>query len=373
LIYNSSVTIAAYAGTRYMVNSEGTRLQVPETRYRITLQAATKAEDGMDLSQFGDFNAFTHDGLPDDARIEKAFREVLDQVVALRQAPLAEPYIGPAILRNRAAGVFFHEIFGHRIEGHRQKDVTEGQTFTKKLNELVLPEFISVYSDPTMAKLGTTDLRGFYPFDDEGVKAQRVALIDDGVLKTFLMGRTPLEQVPNSNGHGRRSPGYPPVGRQSNLIVESSKSVPFDTLRQLLVEECKRQDKPYGLLFEDISGGFTTTTRRGPQSFKVLPVVVYKVFADGREDELIRGVDIVGTPLTSFSKITYTGDDTAVFNGTCGAESGWVPVAAASPSLLVSTIEIEKRQRDQSRPPILPPPFTLEPQAAQRSADSKTE
>jgi predicted Zn-dependent protease len=359
VIYTSNVTLGAFVGTRYMVTSEGTRLQTAETRYRITLTAGTKAEDGMDLSQFADFNSATPDGLPSDAEIEAAFRRILGQVVALRDAPLAEPYIGPAILRNRASGVFFHEIFGHRIEGHRQKDVTEGQTFAKMLGEPVLPEFISVISDPTLASAAGTDLRGFYRFDDEGVASRRVTLVENGVLKTFLMSRTPLERVPNSNAHGRRQPGQAPVGRQSNLIVESSKQVPFEELRRLLIEECQRQGKPYGLLFEDISGGFTMTNRRGPQSFKVLPLVVYRVFADGRPDELIRGVDIVGTPLTAFSKIIYTGDDVGVFNGSCGAESGWVPVSAVSPSILVSTIEIEKRARDQSRPPILPPPLPV--------------
>jgi len=358
-IYSSSVTVGAYAATRFMVTSEGTRLQTTEVRYRITLQAGTKAEDGMDLGQSDDFNASSLDRLPDDATIEKAFRTVLDQVIALREAPLAEPYIGPAILRNRASGVFFHEIFGHRIEGHRQKDVTEGQTFAKKLDERILPEFISVHSDPTTAQLAGVDLRGFYRFDDEGVAAQDVTLVESGVLKTFLMSRRPLERIAHSNGHGRRQSGYAPASRQSNLIVRSTREVPFEELRRLLVAECERQEKPYGLLFEDISGGFTTTSRRGPQSFKVLPIVVYRVFADGRPDELIRGVDIVGTPLTAFEKIIYTGDDMGVFNGSCGAESGWVPVAAASPSILVSTIEIEKRTRDQSRPPILPPP--LEP------------
>lgn len=357
LVYTSNISLGVFSGTRYQVTSEGTRLQTAETRFRITINAGTKAEDGMDLSQYADFNAAREDGLPRDAEIEAAFRRVLGQVVALRDAPLAEPYIGPAILRNRASGVFFHEIFGHRIEGHRQKDVTEGQTFAKKLEEPVLPDFISVISDPTLANTAGTDLRGYYLFDDEGVKAGRVTLVDNGILKTFLMSRTPLEKVPGSNGHGRRQPGQAPVGRQSNLIVESSKQVPFEQLRQLLIEECKKQDKPYGLLFEDISGGFTMTNRRGPQSFKVLPLVVYRIYADGRPDELIRGVDIVGTPLTSFSKIVYTGDDPGVFNGSCGAESGWVPVSAVSPSILVSTIEIEKRTRDQSRPPILPPPL----------------
>ena len=356
LIHGSSVTIGTYAGTRYMVTSEGTRLQTAQKRYRITLTAGTKADDGMDVSQSFDFNAATPGRLPDDTEITVAFRRVIEQVLALRNAPLAEPYIGPAILSNRASGVFFHEIFGHRIEGHRQKDVTEGQTFKKKINQRVLPDFLNVHDDPTIARLCDIDLRGHYLYDDEGAKASRVTLVDSGVLKTFLMSRSPIEGIPQSNGHGRRQSGRAVVSRQANLIVESTKQAPFDRLRELLIEECNRQGKPYGLVFEDISGGFTTTSRRGPQSFKVLPIVVYRVYPDGRPDELIRGVDIVGTPLTCFERITHTGDDPAVFNGSCGAESGWVPVAAVSPSILVSTIEIEKRVRSQNRPPILDPP-----------------
>ncbi len=361
LIYSSSITVGALAGTRFTVTSENARLQTSERRYRITLQAGTKADDGMDLQHSLTFNAASEDRLPGDTEIEEAFRGVIGQVLALRSAPVAEPYIGPGILRNRASGVFFHEIFGHRIEGHRQKDVTEGQTFTKKIGQAVLPEFISVFDDPTATHMGDIDLRGYYRFDDEGVKAQPVTLVKNGILDTFLLSRRPVEGFPRSNGHGRRQPGKAVTSRQANLRVESSRHVSFDELRRLLIEECRRQGKPYGLLFEDISGGFTTTSRRGPQSFKVLPIVVYRVYTDGREDELIRGADIVGTPLTCFEKIIYTGDDPAVFNGSCGAESGWVPVSAVSPSILVSTIEIEKRTRDQSRPPILQPPSSEKP------------
>lgn len=361
LIYGSNVTLGHHVGTRYLVSSEGSRLQTGGKRYRITLSAETKAADGMDLSHSFTFNSATKEGLPDDGEIEAAFRGVIDQVLALREAPIAEPYIGPAILRNRASAVFFHEIFGHRIEGHRQKDVTEGQTFTKKVNEAVLPPFISVYDDPTRARFDDVDLRGFYLFDDEGVKASNVTLVENGVLKNFLMSRSPVEGFPQSNGHGRRQSGQAVAARQANLIVESSRQVTFDELRAQLIKECRRQDKPYGLLFEDISGGFTTTGRGGPQSFKVLPIVVYRIYADGRPDELIRGADLVGTPLTAFEKITYTADDPAVFNGSCGAESGWVPVSAVSPSLLVSTIEIEKRSHGQSRPPILSSPLALRP------------
>ena len=359
LIYRSSVIVGAFAGTRYLVTSEGTKLRTSQTRFRITLTAGSTAVDGMQLNQSFDFNAATQERLPGDDEIERALRRIIEQVLALREAPLAEPYIGPAILRNRASGVFFHEIFGHRIEGHRQKDVTEGQTFTRKVNQAVLPSFISISDDPTLARFGEIDLRGHYLFDDEGVKASRASLVEHGILRSFLMSRSPVEKFPRSNGHGRRQPGYAIVSRQGNLLIESTRQVPFGELRQRLIAECERQNKPYGLLFEDISGGYTTTRRRGPQAFKVLPIVVYRIYADGRPDELIRGADLVGTPLTCFEKIICTGDDPAVFNGTCGAESGWVPVAAISPSILVSTIEIEKRTRSQSRPPILEPPLSL--------------
>jgi predicted Zn-dependent protease len=280
-------------------------------------------------------------------------------VLALRTAPLVEPYTGPAILLNRASGVFFHEIFGHRIEGHRQKDVEEGQTFTKMIGKPILPEFLSVIDDPTQARFGNEDLRGHYLYDDEGVRSSRVQLVENGILRTFLLSRSPVQNFANSNGHGRREPGRQVVSRQGNLIVQSTKAVPFTKLREMLIQECKQQNKPYGYLFDDITGGFTTTSRGGPQAFKVLPVVVYRVHADGRPDELVRGVDIVGTPLSCFSKIVATGDDPAVFNGSCGAESGWVPVSAVSPSILVTQIEIEKRQRSQDLPPILPPPFSV--------------
>lgn len=357
LIYSSSVSLTAGAQNRSMVTSEGTRLQTGRKLFRVFVTAGTKAEDGMELSQTYIFNAAREDGLPTAEQIAEALQKVINQVLALRDAPLVEPYTGPAILMNRASGVFFHEIFGHRIEGHRQKDVEEGQTFAKKIGELVLPEFMSVRDDPTLARFGDEDLRGFYRFDDEGVPARNATLVERGLLQGFLLSRSPLEGFPQSTGHGRREPGRAVVARQGNLIVESSETVSFPRLRELLIEECRTQGKPYGLLFEDITGGFTGTRRRGTQTFKVLPVVVYRVYADGRPDELVRGVDIVGTPLTCFSKIIYAGDDPAVFNGTCGAESGNVPVSAISPSILVSQVEVEKRRREQDKPPILPPPI----------------
>ncbi|PYI89323.1 MAG: peptidase U62 [Verrucomicrobia bacterium] len=358
LIYDSIVALIGAAENRYLATSEGSRLKTGSKRLRVVVSASTKAEDGMDLSQSFIFNAATEATLPAEEKMREEFQKVIDKVLALRAAPLVEPYTGPAILLNRASGVFFHEIFGHRIEGHRQKNVEEGQTFTKMVEKPILPEFLSVVDDPTQQRFGSEDLRGFFRYDYEGVPATRVNLVENGILKTFLLSRSPVQGFPKSNGHGRREPGRQVVSRQGNLMVNSTKTVSFPKLREMLVGECKKQNKPYGYLFEDITGGFTTTSRGGPQAFKVLPVVVYRVHADGRPDQLVRGVDIVGTPLSCFSKIIATGDDPAVFNGSCGAESGWVPVSAVSPSILVEQIEIEKRERSQDRLPILPPPIS---------------
>jgi predicted Zn-dependent protease len=280
-------------------------------------------------------------------------RKELEGLVA---APINDPTVGPALLTGRAAAVFFHEVFGHRAEGHRQKDVTEGQTFSKKVNEQILPEFLSITDDTTMKKLGKQDLLGYYQFDDEGVPAQRVPLVDHGVLKGFEMSRSPLVGFARSNGHGRRQLGATPVSRQGNLIVQSSKTVSNAELRAKLIELIKAQGKPFGLLIDDIAGGFTFTGRGQPQAFQVLPLVVYKVYPDGRPDELVRGVDIVGTPLAALTKIVATGDTPEVFNGYCGAESGSVPVAAASPAILTSELEVQKKESSTDRPPILPPP-----------------
>jgi len=364
-IYQSQVSVGGTVENRYFVTSEGTRVKTARKLLRVIVSASTKADDGMDLSQSFIFSASSEAGLPDDAAIREKFKGVIDQALALRAAPLVEPYTGPAILMNRASGVFFHEIFGHRIEGHRQKSVEEGQTFTKMVGQSVLPSFISVIDDPTKARFGDEDLRGFYRYDDEGMPAQRVGLVTGGTLNTFLLSRSPVGGFSKSNGHGRREPGASVVSRQGNLMVESTQSVPFKALREKLIEACKEQQKPYGFLFEDITGGFTTTSRGGPQAFKVLPVVVYRIYADGRPDELVRGVDIVGTPLSCFAQIICTGDDPAVFNGTCGAESGWVPVSAVSPSILVRQIEVEKRERSQERLPILPSPIAGKNQKAQ--------
>lgn len=355
-IHESHVSLQARRRTRWHVSSEGSEVQFSDRSYRLMVTASTQADDGMHLSRFRSFEAWTPEGLPTDAELETAVAEIVAGLEALRRAPLAEPFTGPAILEGRAAGVFFHEVIGHRLEAHRLRSDADGHTFGKKLGQPVMPSFLSLYDDPTILKIGNTELNGHYFFDDEGVPARRASLVDDGVLKEFLLSRTPARGLLQSNGHGRRQEGRPLVARQGNLVLEASETVPAPSLRARLVEEAKKQGRPYGLRFVDIQGGFTDTSRHGTQGFKVMPTVVYRVYTDGRPDELIRGVDIVGTPLTMLMRIQAAGDDYGIFNGVCGAESGWVPVSATSPSLLVGQIETALKDKGNDKPPVLEAP-----------------
>lgn len=355
-VEESLVFLLASDSHSYLVSTEGTKIVTADSIFRIMIQAETRADDGMQLMRVETYQFTDPAKFPSEAEVAANVKKMAADLSALRAAPLAEPYSGPALLSGRASAVFFHEVLGHRVEGQRQRGREEGQTFTKKLNEKVLPEFLSVTDDPTLHTLGGTELSGFYRYDDEGTASSRVEVVKDGILKNFLMGRMPVKNFSNSNGHGRAQAGLMPVGRQGNLIVTSSKTVPDVQLRSRFIQEIKKQNKPYGLYFEDIQGGFTLTSRDLPQAFQVLPVMVWRVYADGRPDELVRGVDIVGTPLTVLTQIAATGDTTSVFNGICGAESGSVPVSAASPAMLFSEMEVQKRKYGDTRPPILPPP-----------------
>ena len=354
-IYDGAAHLSVQAQTRWYVNSDGSAIQTSTAYYRLLLYAHTKAADGMILPRYESFVALSLDGLPADSTVARTVDRMIADLHALKTAPVVDAYTGPAILSGRAGGVFFHEVFGHRIEGHRLKNENDAQTFKKQVGDKVLPDAFSVYSDPTQLRLGGTELAGYYLYDDEGVKARRVDVVQNGTFVNFLMSRAPIAGFDHSNGHGRAQPGMSPVARQSNLVVSSASPVSHAELKRMLLDLIKQQQKPFGLIFDDIEGGFTMTGRTVPNAFNVIPVMVYRVFPDGRE-ELVRGVDLIGTPLTVFSKIVAADNDLRAFNGVCGAESGWVPVSAVSPDLLISQIEVQKKAKSHEQAPILPAP-----------------
>jgi TldD protein len=355
-VYSAKAQIEATRARRWFVSSEGALIETSDTSYKLSISAFAKASDGMELPRYESFYSSASAGLPADEVVLAAVDIMTKELMALKLAPVMEPYVGPAILSPRATGVIFHEIFGHRIEGQRSKRENEGQTFRDKIGQKVLPDFISVYSDPTARKFGKTEPAGYYKFDDEGVKARRVTVVENGVLRNLLMSRMPVDGFPESNGHGRKDPYSMVAGRQSNLMVAASRTVTPEELKKKLIERVVEQKLPYGLYFEDIAGGFTMTGRNAPNAFEVIPLMVYRIYPDGRE-ELVRGVDLIGTALTAFNKILGADSRAEAFNGVCGAESGWIPVSAGGPGLLFSEVEVQKKPKSQELSPILGPPF----------------
>lgn len=366
-LFDSQLRVSMDHEEREFASSEGTRLVTERVLYSLHVQAWARAPDGMLLEDSRDFYGAREGELPRGDELSGRIDEMVGELLALRKAPVLDPYTGPALLEPEAAGVLFHEAVGHRLEGERQNDDKDGRTFKGQIGKAVLPFFLTIFDDPTRRALGPVSLNGYYRFDDQGVPAQRATLVDKGILRSFLLSRAPVQGAPpRSNGHGRSSPGRDPVARMSNLIVESTRTLPWAKLKEALIAEARRQEKPFGLVIRDVTGGNTDTSSYAYQAFKGQPRLVYKVDAKTGEETLVRGVEIVGTPLSSINKIIATGDERRVFNGFCGAESGYVPVSTVAPTVLVSEIELQRTRKDTGRPPVLPSPWAHPPVSATR-------
>lgn len=355
-IFDGTASLNINRQRKYLVSSEGSLIAENYKIAQLVVQASVLAADGNKLNLSNVYYENDLQKLPTEDQLLAETEQLIEKLKQLQKAPKADPYAGPAILSNEVTGVFFHEIFGHRVEGHRLTNEMDGQTFKDKVGKRVLPKFIDVIFDPTATQFKQLNLVGHYHYDDQGVKSQKVNVVEDGELKEFLMSRHPVRTDSKSNGHGRSAAGYNPVARQSNMIVHTSKPKSDKDLRKMLLKECKRQNKDYGYYIKKVTGGFTSTDRYQPNVFNIEPTEVYRIYVDGRPDELVRGVDLIGTPLTMFSEIGATGDQYGVFNGYCGAESGFVPVSAVAPAIFVKKIETQRQVESQFEMPILPNP-----------------
>ena len=360
-VISSLFSLSLEQGTRYFVDSVGSQIVTPFLQLSLVYSLRGKTPDGLELTRSKHYHVLDPTDLPDEETLRRDIEKSLTELNELLAAPEAEPVTVPTILNNRAMAVFVHEVLGHRMEGHRQKQNAFGKTFTDKIGQPVTAPFITIVDDATLQFFNGQPLRGFYEYDDEGVQVRPVTLVENGVLREFLMSSSPIKGFKNSNGHGRREIGKSPVARMGVTRLIASQTVPYEELEKQLIAEVKRQGKPYGYVIDDLSGGFTRLYSGGAQMFKLTPQYVWRIYPDGRK-EIVRGADIAGTPLVSFSKIKAAADDYAVFNGDCGAESGWVPVSAIAPSVLLESLEIEKTAKSPSKPPILPGPMAILPE-----------
>jgi predicted Zn-dependent protease len=356
-LIDASVSITAQKETVYFVNTEGARYIRDEILYSIDADALTRADDGRVIKNYENLYYVTPLDIPSADKLKSAMRGLVKETVDMKSAEALSPVNVPAILEPEAAGIVFHEAVGHRLEGERQINDKEGQTFKDRVEEKIIPAFLSIIDDPELKSFNGTRLLGYYPIDDEGVPGQTVVLVENGILKNFLLSRTPINGFNKSNGHGRAAYRRAPMARMSNTIVKSKKEYRKAELKTLLIEEVKRQKKPFGLIIKKMTGGETNTSTYDFQAFSATPLVVYKVDPETGKETLVRDVEIVGTPLVSINKIIATGDDYEVFNGFCGAESGYVPVSTIAPSILVSEIELQRQSSKKEKLPLLPPPF----------------
>lgn len=371
-VFHANAQLTYYAQRKYFLSTEKSKIVQNSSYINLNISARIKSIDDNIVPYSISYFAEDSSGLPPHDSIMKEIKTFRKKLYALAKAPVAEAYTGPAILSSQATGVFFHEIFGHRVEGHRLKDDSDGHTFKDKINTKVLPKYINLAFDPTKKMFESTQLIGSYKYDDQGVKAQKVQVIEDGILKRYLMSRTPNELFHQSNGHGRSAGTLPAVSRQSNMFIETKKPKSFEYLRKKLIKECKKQGKEYGYYFKEVTGGFTNTSRYRPDVFNIQPLEVYRIYVDGRPDELVRGVSLIGTPLLMFSEIEATGSNYGVFNGICGAESGGIPVSAIAPPILVRKIETQKEPVSDVSLPILEDPYYQEIlEKAQKTKKSK--
>ncbi len=354
---DSTITFTAQKETVFFINSEKSKYITDDILYSINIDLSAISEDGNVINNFESFHYKSIADIPDLDSIKKEVKKVIDEAYEIKNAKSINPINLPAILEPEAAGILFHEAIGHRLEGERQIDDTQGQTFSERVGTQIIPSFLSIEDNPSLYDFNGGSLLGYFVYDDQGVKGKRVSLVKNGILRNFLLSRTPVKGFINSNGHGRASNGRAPMARMSNLIIRSENEFSKQELKNLLIQEIKKQNKDFGIIIKKMTGGETNTSSYDFQAFKATPLLLYKVDPDTGEETPVRGVEIVGTPLISINKIIATGNNYKAFNGFCGAESGYVPVSTIAPSILITEIELQKTTSEKEKKPILPPPF----------------
>lgn len=373
-VFRSSVSVGASQDIRILVDNLGSRIIRHKTLYQYSISIDYLAPKTNEvLSNFRIGYVDQESKLPDEKTLHRLVKKTLQELVDQGNAPEGEPVEAPAILLPDVAGVLFHEALGHRLEAQRMLEESDGRTFRRKIGQKVIPSFLSVLDDPTVEYWRGTPLNGHYLVDEEGVRTSRVSLIQDGVLRGFLLSRKPIDHFKHSNGHGRALFGRDPFSRMGNLLIQSKKEFSLPVLRKKLIEEAKRQGKPYAFIIARASGGYTHTGSYGIQSFKNQPKIVLRIDVKTGKEQLVKGLEIIGTPLTVVNNIIATGNDYGVFNGYCGAESGWVPVSAIAPSVLLQTVELQRIQINQRKFYMLEPPAEIaSPKKAVPATPSKT-
>jgi hypothetical protein len=393
-VLSSGIELQTSLASDYVVNSEGTTLRVPEDLAYLRVRAYGLAPDGTTVRDAAVFQAFEPNQLPVEAELRRGVTEVASNIVALGQAPAGDAYDGPVLFEARAAAQLFGQLLGDNLKITRKPIADPGRTAPHVQSELenrigsrILPEWMDVVDDPTQADWRGHTLLGHYQYDMEGVAPNPLALVEKGVLKTFLLTRTPVVKgFDASNGRARmpgsfgdRAPGF------GNMFVRASETVPAADMKKKLIELCQQRNKPYGMLVQKIdypsSASIdefrrlaTAAAQSGVNTRLVSePLLLYRVYPDGRE-ELVRSMRFRGLSTRSFKDIIAASDENYVFDfidsnaplALMGAGSFVTTASVIAPAVLFDELEFEPIHEDVPKPPIVPPP----PLAGSQKAES---
>jgi predicted Zn-dependent protease len=393
-LYSSRVTYHLIYTTSYLLNSDGTKIRANHSLAAIEASLETESDDGMALHNF--YAVYRHhpDQLPAADAVRKSLENAGEQLITLRVSPPAADYDGPVLFEAPAAGSLLAQMLGPSLSGARGPlamqtafdqlmDRLGGRSeWTGKLGSRVLPGSVSLLDDPTAKQLQGRDLLGSYEVDEEGVKAQRVELVNSGLLLNFLMSRRPGPDLDHSNGHGRAAYLGDPRPMASNLFFTSSDGISPDEMKKKFMDACKQNGNRWCLIVramdnpvlgvreqEDLSE-IVMGAASGAATGDRLPLLVYRVdVADGRES-LIRGARLTGLTLRAVRNIAAVGNDATAFDfmqsqqagfaGTAlaafGSADSGVPSTVIAPSILLEDVEVHGARGEPERLPLVPPP-----------------
>lgn len=393
-LYSSRVTYHLIYATTYLMSTEGTEIRVSRSLAAIEASVETQSDDGMPLHDFYSTYARRPADLPSSEAVRKEIERVGKELIALRAAPPAPDYLGPVLFEAPAAGSLLVQMLGPSLSGARpplsmlpmfdqlMERMGGRSEWTGRVGTRVLPQSVTLVDDPTAKEFRSQPLVGNYEVDEEGIKGERVVLVENGMLHNLLMSRRPGPDFDHSNGHGRSAFLGDPRPAMSNLFLVSSATENPDALRKRFFDKCREEGRQWCLVvrrmdnpvlgihhqedLQEVIGGMAAGAASGDR----LPLLVYRVnVADGRE-ELIRGTRFMGVNLRTLRNLAGIGNDPTLFSflqsqaagyaGTAlaafGTASGGVPSTVVVPSLLFEEVEARGARGEPRRLPLVPPP-----------------
>ena len=357
LIFDNTVEFEASQETKIFVSTENSIIVQHKQIFSLSASLLNLAPDGSQIEQDIVLNCASQKELPDLRTFKKMLLDKYEKLIELTKAQKIHAFTGPVLLYPKPSGLLFHEAIGHRLEGNRLLSNGEGQTFKGQIGKRVLNVDLNIRDNPKMKSWRGVGCVGYYDYDDEGTHGANVSLVENGALKAFLSSRAALSKkgfIPN--GHARNKKHERPISRMAVFEVSGGKQTySHQELKELLIREIIKQKRPFGMIVYETSGGETETTSYDFQAFFGEISYATLVYPDGRE-EVVRGVNFVGTPLQALNNVIAIGRDQEIDNHYCGAESGFIPVTTISPAILLKSLELQAKDEELVTQHLLPKP-----------------